>query len=296
MKRIWCACHLSIVMFASTSGLAEDQLPREARIPGGIALITLPAEKTQAFYLGKPLLRLHNQQRHYAVVGIPLDTPAGELSVDLISGNHSEAVSFSVSAHDFPEQRITLKDNNMVSPDAASQARIANDLAQIITAYQQHSTPRQPLHLFQWPASGIISSNFGLKRFFNGEPRQPHSGIDVAANEGQRLYSPGYGKVIKTANFFFNGNTVMIDHGEGLISLLCHLSAISVQEGDSVAAGDLIGKVGHTGRATGSHMHWSLSLNDARIDPRLLVQPELTHCEQESGICKAVMPTDPAPQ
>ena len=124
------------------------------------------------------------------------------------------------------------------------------------------------------PVDGPYSSAFGLKRFFNGQARKPHSGIDIAAPEGAPIMSPADGTIALTGDFFFNGNSVFIDHGQGLISMMCHLSRIDVKEGDVVKQGDLLGAVGKTGRATGPHLHWTVSLNNARVNPKLLFKEE----------------------
>jgi len=124
---------------------------------------------------------------------------------------------------------------------------------------------------FIQPVAGPYSSPFGLKRFFNGEARAPHAGLDIAAPEGRPVQAPADGVVAQTGDYFFNGRTVLIDHGNGLVSMLCHLSEIRVQKGQQLKQGEVIGTVGKTGRATGPHLHWTVSLNDARIDPLLLL-------------------------
>jgi murein DD-endopeptidase MepM/ murein hydrolase activator NlpD len=121
------------------------------------------------------------------------------------------------------------------------------------------------------PASGPVSSNFGLRRILNGEPRNPHAGLDIAAQRGAPVTAPAPGKVSLTGSFYFNGNTIFVDHGGGLISMVCHLSAIDVHVGDILARGQRIGRVGATGRATGPHLHWSVSLNGQRVDPAAAV-------------------------
>ena len=123
-----------------------------------------------------------------------------------------------------------------------------------------------------WPLRGPQSSAFGLRRFFNDQERNPHSGVDIAAPTGTPITAPATGKVVLTGDFYFNGKSVFIDHGQGLISMLCHMSEISVSEGDIIQAGDQIGLVGATGRVTGPHLHWTVSLNNARVKPNLLLK------------------------
>ena len=252
---------------------AEGFIPRllNQPIPGGVAVIDLgqQASAPRATYQGKPLLVIHEDgQRWIAIVGLPLTTKPGSQQIEV---NDTQSLSFQVAGKHYAEQRITLKNQQQVNPDAANLKRIERELAEQTRAYQQFSA-RQPSNLlFDKPVNGPLSSPFGLRRFFNGEERNPHSGLDFAANQGTPIKAPAAGKVILTGDYFFNGKTVFVDHGQGLISMFCHLSQIGVKVGDELPRGGVLGKVGATGRATGPHLHWNVSLNDARVDPAIFI-------------------------
>ncbi len=240
-------------------------------VPGGVAVVDLGAATSapSVRYQNKPVLVIHeDQQRWIALVGIPLSVKPGNQQ---ISVNGNQTLSFQVGSKHYMEQRITLKNPQQVNPNAANLKRIERELTEQTRAYQQFSA-RQPSNLlFDRPVKGPLSSPFGLRRFFNGEERNPHSGLDFAANTGTSIKAPAAGKVILIGDYFFNGKTVFLDHGQGLISMFCHLSAIDVKLGDEIPRGGHLGKVGATGRATGPHLHWNVSLNDARVDPAIFI-------------------------
>lgn len=266
-------CVLAVALLLTLPAYADGFISRllNKPVPGGVAVIDLgPASSAPSVtYQSKPVLVIHeDQQRWIAIVGIPLSVKPGPQQ---ISVNNSQQLSFQVASKHYTEQRITIKNQQQVNPNQDNLRRIERELAEQTRAYQQFS-PRQPSNLlFDRPVNGPLSSPFGLRRFFNGEERNPHSGLDFAASKGTPIKAPAAGKVILVGDYFFNGRTVFLDHGQGLISMFCHLSGIDVKVGDDVARGGVVGKVGSTGRATGPHLHWNVSLNDARVDPAIFI-------------------------
>lgn len=260
---------LLIGLPAHAEGFLSRLLDRP--VPGGVAVVDLgdAAQRPAARYRDRPVLVLREDGRRWiAVVGLPLTVKAGREQLQLDDGSTR---SFAVAARHYREQRITLKNQQQVTPNAANLARIERELAAQNDAYRQFSA-RQPSNLlFDRPVNGPLSSPFGLRRFFNGEERNPHSGLDFAVPAGTPVKAPAAGRVILVGDYFFNGKTVFVDHGQGLISMFCHLSQIGVKVGDGLARGAVLGKVGATGRATGPHLHWNVSLNDARVDPAIFI-------------------------
>ena len=181
---------------------------------------------------------------------------------------------FQISGKSYEEQHITIKDKRKVNPEKRDMVRITREKQQIGAALGNWSARDRVSVNFQKPVDGPTSSPFGLRRFFNEQPRNPHSGLDIAAPAGAPITAPAAGIISDTGNFFFNGNTVFIDHGQGLVTMYCHMSEIDVEPGQFVAAGESIGKVGMTGRVTGPHLHWGVSLNNARVDPLLFLPKE----------------------
>lgn len=240
-------------------------------VPGGVAVVPLGdgAQAPSARYKDKPVLVVREEGRRWiAIVGIPLKSAAGSHQLVV---NDGRKLDFQVGDKHYREQHIKLKNTRQVNPLAEDMVRINRELAEQNKAYQIFS-PGQPSNLmFDKPVNGPLSSPFGLRRFFNGEERNPHSGLDFAVGAGTPIKAPAAGKVILIGNYFFNGNTVFVDHGQGLISMFCHMSKVDVKLGQSLPRGGIVGRVGATGRATGPHMHWNVSLNDTRVDPAIFI-------------------------
>lgn len=263
----------ALLLCAALPAHADSYISRllNKPVPGGVAVIDLgpAAQPPKATWQGKPVLVVKDQDaRWLAIVGIPLTIKPGTAQ-QVSSGGRN--LPFVVGDKKYPEQRITLKNQRQVNPDPDDLKRIEQELDVQVRAYRTFSPVTPSNLLLDKPVDGPLSSKFGVRRFFNGEERNPHAGLDFAVPAGTPIKSPAAGKVILIGNYFFNGNTVFVDHGQGFISMFCHMSKIDVKVGDAVPRGGVVGRVGSTGRATGPHMHWNVSLNDARVDPAIFI-------------------------
>ena len=247
--------------------------PHPLQVPGGVARLSLgPAAERPLAYAGDvPLLVLGDAIEWTALVGIPLAAPLGQAFITVQGADGgSRQVAYAVGPKQYREQRLNVAPGTVdLSPE--DEARYERERAHLATVTTSFSEPLPQSLRMQVPVPGRRSSSFGLRRVFNGQARNPHSGMDIAAATGTPVRAPLAGKVIDTGDYFFNGNTVWLDHGGGLLGMFCHLSAIEVRTGDLLQTGDRLGAVGATGRVTGPHLHWSVSLNRAMVDPALFV-------------------------
>ena len=266
---------LSFALVGSSLALESGaELPRENAVPGGVKIIKLDSAQAAIPHVdtdGHRALVLQEGANWVAVIGIPLSAPLGVQHVFVRGSDGRREISFSVGDKRYARQSLKVAPRQVdLSP--ADLARVTAERVRIERALNEWSLPAPQSLRFEPPVPGPRSSSFGMRRVFNGESRNPHTGMDIAAPAGTPVILPLEGTVLDTGNYFFNGNTVFIDHGRGLISMYCHLSAIDVTPGQRVAAGMRIGAVGMTGRATGPHLHWALSLNRAWIDPELFLR------------------------
>lgn len=255
------------------NALLAHALPRHAAVPGGVAVVDLgPADQAAptARRGDQPLAVVRDRNRWVALVGIPLDTPPGNVDFEVFFDIPVGTRSIKVSSKAYPEQRLTIKDQRKVEPNPDDVARIERE-QQITAAVKKRFSDTPPDTAFDQPSPGPLSSRFGLRRFFNGQPRNPHAGLDVAAGTGTPVRAPSDAVVANTGDYFFNGNTVFLDHGQGLITAYMHLSRIDVRPGQKVKRGDLLGAIGATGRVTGPHLHWAVFLNNTPVDPELFL-------------------------
>lgn len=268
---------------AAAARSASPALPVQRAVPGGIVLLPVTAlqvtgenSKTPQVYFGDaPVMVLPRAGQAapgnwLAVVGIPLSQPPGPAAIRIGGTAQNVSQPFVVRPAHYRTQRLRVPPAQ-VELSAADLARVAGERTRIHTALATFTaTPPATLRL-QPPIVGARSSSFGLRRYFNGEARDPHSGMDIAATTGTVVHAAADGVVLETGSYFFNGNTVLLDHGSGLITMYCHLSKISVQSGQHVLAGEPIGAVGATGRVTGPHLHFGVALNRAFVDPALFL-------------------------
>jgi murein DD-endopeptidase MepM/ murein hydrolase activator NlpD len=244
-------------------------------VPGGVAVVPLgAAESPPAAYLNEsPVLVVRDSDAQWvAVLGIDLKTSPGPLQLTVRQGSQQRSASVDVRPKKYKEQHIRLQNRKHVNPDPEQVKRFEREYKEQVDAYAAFRAAGPSNILFDKPVDGPLSSPFGLRRFFNGEERNPHSGLDFAVPTGTPVKAPADGVVTIVADYFFNGKTVFIDHGQGLITMYCHLSAFDVKAGDVVRRGQVIARTGATGRATGPHLHWNVSLNNARVDPLLFLK------------------------
>jgi len=263
-----------LTLLIGTVAYAQE-LPHASPVPGGIAILPLVPDTEPApvvHFADQRVMVMRHDGRWQAVVGLPLTLDPGPQTVSARdSQGKTREYPFTVQSKEYAVQRLTLKDKRMVEPTAEDLARITREQAIIQQAFAAWTEEALPSLRFLLPVHGSVSSVFGLRRFFNNEPRQPHSGIDIAAPVGAPVIAPLAGTVTQTGEYFFNGKTVFLDHGQGLISMFNHLSRIAVERGARVNQGQKIGEVGMSGRVTGSHLHWTVSLNNSRVDPVLFL-------------------------
>ena len=255
-------------------GLSAGAIANETAWPGGIAFVDIgPATGTPPLveYDGKRVLVLKDGGQWRAVVGVSLGAEVGRASIMLSDGS---TLSFDVQEHAYPEQRLQVS-QGYVSLSDENLERVGRERKIIDAALNNWRDVSLEDVRLSAPVEGPRSSSFGLRRFFNDEPRSPHSGMDIAVPRGEPILAPRDGIVTATGDYYFNGNTVFIDHGQGLVTMYCHLSEIGVEEGQPVTSGESIGAVGATGRVTGAHLHFGTYLNGSAVDPALLLSNQI---------------------
>lgn len=256
---------LVLTFLVSAPVLAADL----SGVNGGVIAVELPKGVTTATFNEEDQLIIAN----HAIVAIPFEAEARiHKLIATYSDGSFQSIEFDVKSKQYEEQHITIKNQDLVSPPPETIKRRQEEAAMMQKAYARRSPPVRDILPIAIPVEGIVTGVFGTKRFFNGEERSHHTGVDYAAPAGTPISAPAPGTVVVTHDMYFNGKTVVIDHGSGFISVMCHLNRIDVAPDTAVERGDVIGTVGSTGRSTGPHLHWTISLQGTKIDPEMFME------------------------
>jgi murein DD-endopeptidase MepM/ murein hydrolase activator NlpD len=249
--------------------------------PGEVVILTMESPRPlrdvrlRAFDRSFPCFETADPLKWSGLIGIDLDTKPGQYVVSVTARDadgKAVAVEYplTVAPKTFATRKLTV-DERYVSPPREALARIQKESERVRALFDAVSPERYWTGPFVLPVPGRPISEFGKRSVYNGQPRSPHAGTDFAGATGTPIKAPNGGRVVLAANLYYSGNTIILDHGHGLYSYFGHMSAFSAHEGDAVAAGDVVGKVGATGLVTGPHLHWSVRLAGARVDPLSLI-------------------------
>ncbi len=267
---------LALAALLPVTALCAD-LPVDERVPGGVAVVELQVNGSTAPWVefgGKRMMVLRHDGRWYAVAGIPLDSTPGQKTLTVKDGEAAPVqLPFEVAPKDYPVQALTITNPDMVNPTPAQERRIAREAEHLDKVVNRWHKAAAPGVEFIWPAAGPETSAFGVKRVLNGEPRSPHGGIDIGAPLGTPLHAPADAVVADVGHYYFCGKTLTLDMGQGLYSVFCHMSIIKVSPGQKLKQGQLVGRIGATGRTTGPNLHWTVRLNGTVVDPHAFLGP-----------------------
>lgn len=268
-----------ILTFLSINLFAAISLPTEELVPGGIARVNLgiaanaQSTKPEAFFQEKKVIVYEHNGVYFALVGLPLSISTGKHQVKYKTFDGFVSYKdFEVKNKKYKVSNIKIKNKNMVNPDPKTQARIISDVKKIKSAINTFTNYIPNRLVLKQPVRGIPTTSFGARRVINGQKKNPHTGMDIAAATATPVYAAADGKVVLADNFYLSGNLVGIDHGSGFITTYAHLSEILVKVGDEVKVGDKIGRVGSTGRVTGPHLHWTVRVNETPVNPALFIE------------------------
>ena len=247
--------------------------PDHSPFPGGVINKIIKISSTEISYVKteqKNVYLCQVDEDHWKVL-VPISL-SSEIKPIIISNQGKTLLKVLILDKEYRESKITIDNMDLVSPPAEYLPRIKKEAelgkaALNIVSNRYHSILKMSL-----PVEGLKSSEFGVRRFINNEPRNRHTGLDIAAKVGTEIISPLSGKVLLVGDFYYRGKTVFLDHGGGIISTYSHLSKISVQEGQLIKKNEIIGKVGQSGRVTGPHLHWQIVLSGIPVDPELFLQ------------------------
>tara|TARA_B100000586_G_scaffold111899_1_gene80561 strand:+ start:4313 stop:5140 length:828 start_codon:yes stop_codon:yes gene_type:complete len=265
-----------IFLFSCTSirnSFSQCDFPKNSPFPGGV--INYPLNYSS---FTEPKVRINKEVPYFCQknkdewrIIHPISLLENQNSIDIFL-NKKLINKITLERKEYRESKIFLKNKEMISPPPESLKRIKSESSLIKDALKVNSLIKQPSLKMVLPCEGVISSEFGVKRFINNQPRNRHVGLDIAAREGTKVKAALKGKVILTGEFYFAGKVIFIDHGKGLISSYSHLNSVNVKKGQMVNKNKTIGLVGKTGRVTGAHLHWQTFIKGIPVNPELFLE------------------------
>jgi murein DD-endopeptidase MepM/ murein hydrolase activator NlpD len=277
---------LAWAVLPASAALAAQVLEAPQTVPEGEAFVVRlvsdePLVSARFRFLGRELRpvvqRTERGMEAWALLGVGMHerTPQDEFELTAVAvlqdGERTLSQTIFRTPKQYAEQHLDVA-RKYVHLSDEELARHRGEQALVREAFARTTVARSFSLPLEKPLQGRTSSTFGLRRFFNGEARNPHSGWDIAAPEGTQVHACADGEVVLAGNHYFAGNSVYIDHGQGVVSVYMHLSKISVREGARVRRGEVVGLVGATGRVTGPHLHWGVAVLGQMVDPSLLVR------------------------
>jgi biotin carboxyl carrier protein len=263
-----------VLFFIFLVSVVAIELPKHTPYPGGVVVLALE-EKNRNFepkvtHKSKRVLNVYKDGRWYALIGISLHEKTKIIRVHISYHDGSDSIkSVKLQDIEYKKQYITLKTNKHVSLSKKNLNRHYKEKKESTKALNNYKlTSIDDLNMIK-PVDSKLKGDFGKRRYFNNQPRKPHSGIDLSAPKGTAVLAPLDGKIVIAKEFFFSGNVIYLDHGKGLVSMYAHLSKFDVKDGDIVKKGQKIAEVGSTGRVTGPHLHFGVALNGNMVNPEL---------------------------
>jgi murein DD-endopeptidase MepM/ murein hydrolase activator NlpD len=266
----------ALILFSSWA--AASRLPDSLPVPGGLIQIPVgpvSAPKPKVFYDTHRVLVTQQNNQWLALVGIPLGTSPGQHQITIEDSKSKTSKTFTVAQKSYPAQYLEIKKKRMVTGFTEEDLKKINQDKIAMAKAKAVWSETNAITDFMAPVDGRLSSLFGLQRYFNNIPKKPHNGLDIAAPVGTPILAPAEGVVIDTGHYYFNGNTIFLDHGQGLLTAFLHMNRIDVKPGQVVKQGEALGTVGATGRVTGPHLHWIVYLNHTPVDPALFISADI---------------------
>ncbi len=238
--------------------------------PGAPLLVEVPERAKEVVFLGKTYRPFTFKGKHFVLAAISLGTKPGLYKAQ-IKGDSGGILEVRIYPKRYPSERLTVPPKMIHYPPEVL-SRIKREVHLIKMTVSKVSSEIFLDGPFVWPASGRISSPFGFRRIYNGIPRSPHSGLDIALPEGTPVKAANRGKVALVGDFYLPGKTVILDHGLGIYTVYCHLKKILVQKGELVAKGETLALSGKSGRVTGPHLHFGVYIQGVKVDPKVLLE------------------------